>query len=81
MVQIFSTFGLAIVMRGVAQFFFTPDYRSVTHSWFGGKTVSIGGIFLPQPQLIGAAVAMAGLRRALLLHQPHRFRPRARSHP
>src|SRR3954469_20990846 len=59
MVQIFSTFGLAIVMRGVAQFFFTPDYRSVTHSWLGGKTVSIGGIFLPQPQLIGAAVAMA----------------------
>ena len=24
--------GLAIAMRGLAQFFFTPDYRSVTHS-------------------------------------------------
>jgi ABC-type branched-subunit amino acid transport system permease subunit len=59
MVQIFSTFGLAIVMRGLAQFFFTPDYRSVTHSWFGGKTISVGGIFLPQPQLIGALVAIA----------------------
>jgi branched-chain amino acid transport system permease protein len=59
MVQIFSTFGLAIVMRGVAQFFFTPDYRSVTHSWLGGKTVSIGGIFLPVPQLVGALVAIA----------------------
>src|SRR5580765_6157554 len=45
MVQIFSTFGLAIVMRGLAQFFFTPDYRSVTHSWLGGKTISVGGIF------------------------------------
>jgi branched-chain amino acid transport system permease protein len=59
MVQIFSTFGLAIVMRGLAQFFFTPDYRSVTHSWLGGKTVSIGGIFLPVPQLVGALVAIA----------------------
>src|SRR4029077_18455815 len=59
MVQIFSTFGLAIVMRGLAQYFFTPDYRSVTHSWLGGKTVPIGGIFLPEPQLIGAAVAIA----------------------
>jgi branched-chain amino acid transport system permease protein len=59
MVQIFSTFGLAIVMRGLAQFFFTPDYRSVTHSWLGGKTVSIGGIFLPVPQLFGALVAIA----------------------
>ena len=59
MVQIFSTFGLAIVMRGLAQYFFTPDYRSVTHSWLGGKTVSIGGIFLPVPQLVGALVAIA----------------------
>ena len=29
MVQIFATFGLAIVMRGLAQFFLTPDYRSI----------------------------------------------------
>src|SRR5579872_6162008 len=59
MVQIFSTFGLAIVMRGLAQFFFTPDYRSITHSWLGGKTISIAGIFLPVPQLFGAGLAIA----------------------
>jgi branched-chain amino acid transport system permease protein len=58
MVQIFSTFGLAIVMRGLAQYFFTPDYRSVTHSWLGGKTVSVAGIFLPVPQLAGALVSI-----------------------
>ena len=56
MVQIFSTFGLAIVMRGLAQFFFTPDYRSIPQSWLSGKTISIAGIFLPEPQLIGALV-------------------------
>src|SRR3981081_4078689 len=57
MVQIFSTFGLA-------QFFFAPDYRSIPHSWLGGKTISIAGIFLPVPQLVGALVsigAFAGL--------------------
>src|SRR6202048_2049495 len=59
MVQIFSTFGLAIVMRGLAQYFFTPDYRSVTHSYLGGKTVSVAGIFLPVPQLVGALVSIA----------------------
>jgi branched-chain amino acid transport system permease protein len=59
MVQIFTTFGLAILMRGLAQFFFTPDYRSIPQSWVGGKTVSIAGIFLPEPQLIGAAVSIA----------------------
>ncbi|MBR0966204.1 branched-chain amino acid ABC transporter permease [Bradyrhizobium diazoefficiens] len=59
MVQIFTTFGLAILMRGLAQFFFTPDYRSIPQSFAGGKTVSVAGIFLPEPQLIGAAVSIA----------------------
>src|SRR3954454_4288510 len=36
-VQIFSTFGLAVLMRGMSQYFFTPDYRSIPHSWLGGK--------------------------------------------
>src|ERR1700751_2478658 len=61
MVQIFSTFGLAIVMRGLAQYFFPPDYRSVTHSWLGGKTISVAGIFLPVPQLCGAFLAIAAV--------------------
>ena len=59
MVQIFATFGLAIVMRGLAQFFLTPDYRSIPTSWLGGKTLSIGGIFLPEPQLAGALISVA----------------------
>ena len=59
MVQIFTTFGLAILMRGLAQFFFTPDYRSIPQSWAGGKTVSVAGIFLPEPQLVGALVSIA----------------------
>ena len=61
MVQIFSTFGLAIVMRGLAQFFFTPDYRSITHSWLGGKTISIAR-HLPAR---AAAGRRAGLDRGL----------------
>ncbi|WP_041798334.1 branched-chain amino acid ABC transporter permease [Rhodopseudomonas palustris] len=59
MVQIFTTFGLAILMRGLAQYFFTPDYRSINVSWLGGKTISFGGIFLPVPQLVGALVSLA----------------------
>src|SRR5579872_1899487 len=43
----------------LAQYFFTPDYRSITHSWLGGKTISIAGIFLPVPQLFGAGLAIA----------------------
>ncbi|MBX9592351.1 MAG: branched-chain amino acid ABC transporter permease [Hyphomonadaceae bacterium] len=58
MVQIFATFGLAIFIQGVAQYFFTPDYRSITDTWLGGKTISIGGLFLPAPQLIGGLISI-----------------------
>jgi branched-chain amino acid transport system permease protein len=59
MVQIFATFGLAIVMRGLAQYFFTPDYRSIPSSWLGGLTVNLAGIYLPAPQLAGALISIA----------------------
>jgi branched-chain amino acid transport system permease protein len=59
MVQIFATFGLAILMRGLAQFFFTPDYRSIPNSILGGKTLDVFGVFLPVPQLVGALISIA----------------------
>jgi branched-chain amino acid transport system permease protein len=59
MVQIFSTFGLGILMQGVAQYLFTPDYQSIKASWLGGKTVDVAGVFLPQPQVFGAAISLA----------------------
>ncbi len=37
MVQIFATFGLAILIQGLAQYFFTPDYRSIPNTWLGGE--------------------------------------------
>jgi branched-chain amino acid transport system permease protein len=58
MVQIFATFGLAILMRGLAQYFFTPDYRSIPASMLGGKTISFFGVFLPVPQLVGALISI-----------------------
>jgi branched-chain amino acid transport system permease protein len=59
MVQIFATFGLAIVLRGLAQFLFTPDYRSIQNSWLSGKSLVVSGVFLPAPQLVGALVSVA----------------------
>src|SRR3984893_16239439 len=70
MVQIFATFGLAIVMRGLAQYFFTPDYRSIPASWLGGKTVNLAGIYLPAPQLAGALISIAAfIALYLLIHR------------
>ncbi len=67
MVQIFSTFGLAILMQGAAQYLFTPDYQSISKSWLGGHTVSISGVFLPMPQLFGAAVSLLAFACLFLL--------------
>ncbi len=64
MVQIFVTFGLAIFLRGLAQLAFGGEFRSVSHAWLSGRTVSVLGIFLPLPQLAASLVcllAFAGL--------------------
>jgi branched-chain amino acid transport system permease protein len=67
MVQVFATFGLAIVIRGLAQLAFTPDYRSIPTSWLAGKTIALGGVFLPLPQLAGAAVSILSFLGLYLL--------------
>ena len=67
MVQIFATFGLAILIQGAAQYVFSPDYRSITGSWLGGRTLSVAGVFLPVPQLIGAAVSLIAFGALFLL--------------
>ncbi|MGA2550192.1 MAG: branched-chain amino acid ABC transporter permease [Burkholderiaceae bacterium] len=56
--QIFTTFGLMILFRGLAQFFWKPDFRMIPKSVVSG-TVALGGIQLGLPQLaagLGAVV-------------------------
>jgi branched-chain amino acid transport system permease protein len=58
MAQIFTTFGLSIFMRGVAQFLWTPDYRSLRGTLLSDKTINILGVFLPLPQLAASLVCV-----------------------
>ncbi|CAN7729147.1 branched-chain amino acid ABC transporter permease [Bosea sp. 685] len=67
MVQIFATFGLATLLQGAAQYFLTPDYRSIGNSWLGGKTLELGGVFLPLPQIFGGLVSIAAFGGLYLL--------------
>lgn len=59
MVQVFTTFGLGLIMRGLAQLLLSPDYRSIGDSWIGGKSASVAGIYLPLPQLVGGVTSVA----------------------
>jgi branched-chain amino acid transport system permease protein len=58
MVQIFVTFGLAIFIRGAAQFFFGGQFHSINGSWLANKTVAISGIYLPLPQVAASVVCL-----------------------
>jgi branched-chain amino acid transport system permease protein len=56
--QVFTTFGLMILLRGVAQFLWKPDFRSVDRSVVSG-TVSFAGLQFGLPMIVAAAGAVA----------------------
>jgi branched-chain amino acid transport system permease protein len=61
--QIFTTFGLMILFRGIAQFLWKPDFRTVENSLASG-TVSLFGIQIGLPQLtagLGAILVSTGV--------------------
>ena len=61
--QVFTTFGLMILFRGIAQFFWKPDFRSVDKSIVNGH-VSLAGIQIGLPQVtagIGAVLVTGAI--------------------
>src|SRR5512142_2758369 len=60
--QIFATFGLMILLRGVAQYLWKPDFRSVDTTIVAGK-VAVAGLQFGLPQVVSAvgAVLTTGL--------------------
>ena len=69
MVQIFATFGLAIFIRGAAQYLFGGDFRSVQGSWLGNRTAHLGGIYVPLPQLAASLVCLLAFGALLLVNR------------
>ena len=61
--QIFTTFGLMMLFRGLAQFFWKPDFRTVDHSIVTGA-VQVFGIQVGMPQVtagVGAILVTMGI--------------------
>ncbi len=55
--QIFATFGLMIFFRGLAQYLWKPDFRSVDHTIVAGK-VAFAGLQFGLPQVVAAGGAV-----------------------
>ncbi len=58
MSQIFVTFGLALVLRGLAQLAFTPDYRSINDGYLSDRNLHVAGVHLPMAQVAAGAVCL-----------------------
>ena len=65
MVQIFVTFRLGIFIRGLAQFFYGGEFRSITGGMVANRTVQMAGIYVPLPQFAASLVCLGAF--ALLL--------------
>ncbi len=57
LIQICATFGLSIFIRALAQFLWTPDFRSVDQPLLEGR-IEIAGLFIGQPQLFASGVCL-----------------------
>lgn len=55
--QIFATFGLGILLRGLAQFFFTPAFRQIGETASSG-IVAAGPVSVGREQVVAAAGAL-----------------------
>ena len=55
--QIFVTFGLLILLRGLAQFFWKVDYRMIPETMISGN-VNLAGIYVGIPQIVAALGAI-----------------------
>jgi branched-chain amino acid transport system permease protein len=60
--QIFTTFGLMLLFRGIAQFLWKPDYRTIEGSLVAGS-VKLAGVQVGRPQLVAGigAVIVTGV--------------------
>ncbi|HKM62104.1 MAG TPA: branched-chain amino acid ABC transporter permease [Acidisphaera sp.] len=67
MVQIFVTFGLAIFIRGAAQFAFGGEYQSISQSLLANRTADIAGIYLPLPQVASGVVCLLAFTALLAI--------------
>jgi branched-chain amino acid transport system permease protein len=55
--QIFVTFGLLILLRGLAQFFWKVDYRMIPETMLSGN-INLEGVYIGIPQIVAALGAI-----------------------
>jgi len=57
LIQICATFGLSIFIRAVAQFLWTPDFRTIDKPLLEGR-IEMANVFIGQPQLFASLICL-----------------------
>ncbi len=58
MSALLATFGLSMLLKNVCLNRFSPNFRILGETIMGGKTLSLGGLILPVPQLVTGMFAL-----------------------
>ena len=49
-----ATFGLSLLLRNLAQFFWSPNYRFINDTFVADQKISIGNVIIGMPQVVAA---------------------------
>jgi branched-chain amino acid transport system permease protein len=68
LVALLATFGLAVFLKNFCMNRFSPNFLILSGTWLGDKTINLGNLILPLPQLVAALMALVvvGLIYALI---------------
>lgn len=73
LVALLATFGLAMVLKNFCMNRFSPNFRILSDTWLGDKTLHLGGLIVPVPQLVAAALALVVVALLYTLVNSTRF--------
>lgn len=58
LVALLATFGLAMFLKNFCMNRFSPNFRILSNTWLGDKTIQISGLIFPIPQLTAGLLAL-----------------------
>jgi branched-chain amino acid transport system permease protein len=73
LVALLATFGLAMFLKNLCMNRFSPNFRILTGTWLGDKTLHLGDLILPVPQLTAGILALVVIVAVYLLINSTRF--------
>jgi branched-chain amino acid transport system permease protein len=73
LMALLATFGLAMFLKNTCMNLFSPNFRILSDTWLGGKTLHLGGLIFPVPQLVAGILALVVVGAVYALVNVTRF--------